>query len=97
MSFFRTGAPIAASQRFGGAETDIFSVGATGQIGVSWVLPRGHGISLCLSHPSTRFRPRGAWPPVNNSGPRRRSPREPESLPTLLSRPCSHSRIHCPA
>src|SRR5580704_10532399 len=41
MSFFFTGAPIAASQRFGGLETDIFSIGVTGQIGVSWATAAG--------------------------------------------------------
>jgi hypothetical protein len=34
MSFFVAGASVAASPRFGGSETDVFSVGATGQIGV---------------------------------------------------------------
>lgn len=41
MAFFMAGAPMAASQRFGGSETDVFSIGVTGQIGVSWVTPLG--------------------------------------------------------
>jgi hypothetical protein len=41
MSFFVAGASVAASPRFGGSETDVFSVGATGQIGVSWVAAAG--------------------------------------------------------
>ena len=41
MAFFLAGAPMAASQRFGDSETDVFSIGATGQIGVSWVTPLG--------------------------------------------------------
>src|SRR5580704_3596099 len=41
MSFFVAGASVAASPRFGGSETDVFSVGATGQIGYSWVTATG--------------------------------------------------------
>jgi hypothetical protein len=59
MSFFVAGAPIATSQRFGGMETDVFSIGSTGQIGVSWVTAAGawqQPLPLC---PINTFRPAG--------------------------------------
>jgi len=41
MSFFVGGAPVAACPRAGASETDIFTIGSTGQLAVSWVTGAG--------------------------------------------------------
>jgi len=60
MSFFVAGASVAASPRFGGSETDVFSVGATGQIGVSWVTGAGAWNQPLPLTPINTFLPGGA-------------------------------------
>ena len=73
MSFFVAGASVAASPRFGGSETDVFSVGATGQIGVSWVTGAGAWNEPLPLTPINTFLPGGGiWRRASNSVQRRR-------------------------
>lgn len=59
MSFFLAGAPVAASPRFGGPETDVFSVGTTGQVAVSWVTAAGRWNQPLPLTPINTFPPAG--------------------------------------
>jgi hypothetical protein len=68
MSFFVAGAHVAASPRFGGSETDVFSIGATGQIGVSWVTAAGAWNQPLPLTPINTFPPGGHLAAIQQFG-----------------------------